>query len=163
MSLSGESWLYRFEDLNTFFAAVPLKDAYTRFYSPVLWLFDSLLSRKPVTEDWSSATSPRNPQVSAPDEERMCGRSTPGSSMANIPKADQGLAAALPPPIGRLPTEDRRARGVGSFRRPPARRRGSLRHEATIGRPPAAHRVRTTARSGRCPSPEYSARQTSGR
>jgi len=63
MSLSGESWLYRFEDLNTFFAAVPLKDAYTRFYSPVLWLFDSLLSRKPVTEDWSSATSPRNPQV----------------------------------------------------------------------------------------------------
>ena len=55
--------------MTPFFAAVPLKDAYTRFYSSVLWLFDLLLLRKPVTEDWSSATSPLNPQVSAPDGE----------------------------------------------------------------------------------------------
>ena len=67
MSLGREYWLYGFEDLTPFFAAVPLKDAYTRFYSPVLWLFDLLLLRKPVTEDWSSATSPPYPQVSAPD------------------------------------------------------------------------------------------------
>ena len=55
--------------MTSFFAAVPLKDAYTRFYSPVLWLFDLLLLRKAVTEDWSSATSPPDPQVSAPDGE----------------------------------------------------------------------------------------------
>jgi hypothetical protein len=29
--------------LTLFFAAVPVKDAYTRFYAPVLWLFDVLL------------------------------------------------------------------------------------------------------------------------
>ncbi len=57
----------RFEELTPFFDAVPLEDASTRFYSPVLWLFGLLLLRKPVTEDWSSATSPPNPQVSAPD------------------------------------------------------------------------------------------------
>ena len=67
MSLTREWWLCGFEDLTPFFAAVPLKDAYTRFYSLVLWLFDLLPLRKPVTEDWSSATSPPNPQVSAPD------------------------------------------------------------------------------------------------
>src|SRR5438132_11906851 len=49
---------------------MPLKDAQTRFYSPVLRVFDLLLLRKPLTEDWSSATSPPNPQVSAPDGER---------------------------------------------------------------------------------------------
>jgi len=45
--------------LTPLFAAAPLKDAYTRFYSRVPWLFGL---RKPVTEDWSSATSPPNPQ-----------------------------------------------------------------------------------------------------
>lgn len=32
-------------------------------------LFDLLLLRKPFTEDWSSATSPPDPQMSAPDGE----------------------------------------------------------------------------------------------
>jgi len=75
--LSKEEWLDGLEDLTPFFAAMPLKDAQTRFYSPVLRVFDLLLLRKPLTEDWSSATSPPNPQVSAPDGERMCTRSKP--------------------------------------------------------------------------------------
>ena|SRR2546425_8414627 len=86
MSLSREEWLYGFEDFTPFFAAMVLKDAYTRFYSLVLWLFDVLLLRKPVTEDFGRAL----PALPTPSEcsRRGVGEHTgnPGSSIDNVLK-----------------------------------------------------------------------------
>lgn len=69
MSLSNEFWLYGFEDLTPFFAAVPLKDAYTRFIRRFCGFSTCAycVNRSPRTGRALPALP--NPKMSAPDGE----------------------------------------------------------------------------------------------
>src|SRR2546427_9374422 len=125
MSLSREEWLYGFEDFTPFFAAMVLKDAYTRFYSLVLWLFDVLLLRKPVTEDFGRAL----PALPTPSE---CSRRGVGEHTGN------------PRLLHRQRTEDRRH----------SRRQDPPKEAAGLDQPPLPNLRLTLRLRGRCEAPD---------